>query len=333
MELNFDNSEMDTMMLRKEDHHSEMSDLLNTIIEQNDKNNPEPILETIVQQNETIKEKVETAGSLVAQAIEKSSEDMKKVVSVLEVVNEFLPKIGFLKGEKGDKGDKGDRGDAGRDGRDGVDGKTPQLGVDFVIPKDGRDGRDGKDAVVDYELIVDTVSKTIPKPKDGKPGKDGSPDTGEQIVSKLRSLEYAKKLSYDDLKDAPDMAHLQRLISARDYDFTELKDAPSSYAGQAGKSIRVKSDEKGLEFFNSSSSATFYDNQVYTSADWVVGGGITTITLADIPISGSVHAYLNGSRVKPVANDLTYGFTVSGNQIIFPYEFDSSYDLVIDFRA
>ena len=45
------------MMLRKEDHHSEMSDLLNTIIQQNDKNNPEPILETIVQQNETIKGK------------------------------------------------------------------------------------------------------------------------------------------------------------------------------------------------------------------------------------------------------------------------------------
>ena len=310
MELNFDNSEMDTMMLRKEDHHSEMSDLLNTIIEQNDKNNPEPILETIVQQNETIKEKVETAGSLVAQAIEKSSEDMKKVVSVLEVVNEFLPKIGFLKGEKGDKGDKGDRGDAGRDGRDGIDGKTPQLGVDFVVPKDGRDGRDGKDAVVDYELIVDTISKTIPKPKDGKPGKDGSPDTGEQIVSKLRSLEYAKKLSYDDLKDAPDMAHLQRLISARDYDFTELKDAPSSYAGQAGKSIRVKSDEKGLEFYTTAASITFIDEEVPSGS---INGSNTDFDLAYTPITGSVHLYLNGQRLSVGNGD----YSISGTTITY----------------
>lgn len=301
---------MDTMMLRKEDHHNEVSDLLNTIIEQNDKNNPEPILETIVQQNEAIKERVENAGSVVAQAIEKSSEDMKKVVSVLEAVNQFLPKIGFLKGEKGDKGDNGE---SGKDGRDGKDGKTPIAGIDFELPKDGRDGRDGrdgKDAEIDFQLVVSEIVKTIPKPKDGLPGKNGSPDTGEQIVNKLRALEYAKKLSYEDLKDAPDMAHIQRLISARDYDFTELKDAPSSYAGQAGKSIRVKSDEKGLEFFTTTTSIEFVDEEIPTGT---IDGSNTYFELDYTPITGSVHLYLNGQRQSINNND----YSISGTTITY----------------
>lgn len=307
MELNFENSDMDTMMVQKDDHHKEVSDLLNTIIEQNDKNNPEPILETIVQQNEVIKDTVENAGISVAKAIEKSSEDMQKVVSTLNVINEFLPKIGFLKGEKGEKGDKGD---AGKDGRDGKDGKTPVAGIDFELPKDGRDGRDGKDAEIDFQLIVSEITKTIPRPKDGLPGKNGSPDTGEQIVNKLRALEYAKKLSYDDLRDAPDMAHLQRLISARDYDFTELKDAPSSYAGQAGKSIRVKSDEKGLEFYTSSSSVEFVDGEVPSGS---INGTNTIFILAYTPISGSVHLFLNGQRQHTTNND----YSITGSTITY----------------
>jgi hypothetical protein len=32
------------------------------------------------------------------------------------------------------------------------------------------------------------------------------------------------------------------------YDFIALRDTPSSYEGQAGKVVKVKTDESGLEF-------------------------------------------------------------------------------------
>lgn len=63
-----------------------------------------------------------------------------------------------IKGDKGDRGEKGDKGDKGKDGRDGRDGR------------DGMDGIDGQDG------------------ENGKDGKDGSPDTAEQIVSKLQTV-------------------------------------------------------------------------------------------------------------------------------------------------
>lgn len=75
------------------------------------------------------------------------------------------------------KGDKGDKGDNGADGEDGKDGKD---GVDGVNGTDGKDGRDGID---------------------GKDGKDGSPDTAEQVKSKL--LEVG--LKYDELSDKPNI--------------------------------------------------------------------------------------------------------------------------------
>lgn len=80
----------------------------------------------------------------------------------------------MLKGKKGDTGEKGDKGDKGEDGKDGLNGKdgtNGKDGVDGVDGKDGIDGRDGNDG------------------KDGIDGKDGSPDTPNQIVDKLNSLE------------------------------------------------------------------------------------------------------------------------------------------------
>lgn len=87
-------------------------------------------------------------------------------------------------GPKGEKGDKGDK---------------PIAGIDYPIPLNGKDGKDA-----DESKIIDAVTKKIPKPKDGytpikgvdyfdgidgAPGKDGSPDTANQIVEKLNTLE------------------------------------------------------------------------------------------------------------------------------------------------
>lgn len=86
------------------------------------------------------------------------------------------------------------------------DGKTPtetEL-VSLIKPlipvvRDGKDGKDGKL---------------------GKRGKDGSPDTGEQIVKKIKG-----KLPYSAIKGTPDIPSLIRThISSKDYELKELKD-------------------------------------------------------------------------------------------------------------
>jgi len=109
------------------------------------------------------------------------------------------------------------------------DGYTPVKGKDYF---DGKDGLDGEDAIVDYKLIVDLVSKKFPKIK-----------TKEKTIEEI-AQELVGKLSYDDLKDLPNLNRL----SARDYDFLELKDVPKSYKGQAGKFAKVNASEDGLEF-------------------------------------------------------------------------------------
>ena len=75
------------------------------------------------------------------------------------------------------------------------------------------------------------------------------------------TCEGKDKLSYDDLKDTPNLEYLIRTFSARDYDFIELKDTPSSYAGSAGKIVRVNSSGTGLEFVTISSSYTLVENE------------------------------------------------------------------------
>lgn len=75
-------------------------------------------------------------------------------------------------GEKGVQGEKGEPGIDGENGEDGVDGEP------------GQDGVDGIDGI------------------DGDNGKDGSPDTAEQISTKLNTLE--KVIDLKVLKDFPD---------------------------------------------------------------------------------------------------------------------------------
>lgn len=77
-----------------------------------------------------------------------------------------------LKGDKGERGDRGEKGEKGKDGRDGRDGR------------DGMDGIDGQDG------------------ENGKDGQDGSPDTAEQIVSKLQTVK-SQWLDARSIKNLP----------------------------------------------------------------------------------------------------------------------------------
>lgn len=95
----------------------------------------------------------------------------------------------------------------------GAQGDTPKVGVDFFLPDDGKPGKDGEDGkpgkdglhgkpgvTPDPVLIAKMASEFV------KQGEDGSPDTPDEIATKLNSLEGVLKLSLfagleDKLKD------------------------------------------------------------------------------------------------------------------------------------
>lgn len=142
----------------------------------------------------------------------------------------------------------------GSSGEDAVFTPTPETIVENTPyqPKEyektvihGRPGRDGKDAVVDYDKIISTVTKKI-KERPEKVVKIEKSLSEEEIEEIKESIK--KDISYDDLKDIP----LYR-PAARDYDFLELKDVPKSYTGKAGKVLKVKTDERGIEFADDAS--------------------------------------------------------------------------------
>lgn len=103
-----------------------------------------------------------------------------------------------VKGDKGAKGEsiKGDKGDS-------ITGPIGPKG-------DSIEGRPGKDAKsIDKESVIKHISALIPVPKDGEVGKDGSPDTGEQIVHKINTLE----VTLDKQIDATHIKNLSRFIN------------------------------------------------------------------------------------------------------------------------
>lgn len=121
------------------------------------------------------------------------------------------------KGEKGDKGEKGERGEKGEAGKDGLDGMPGDHGFD------GKDGRDGINGLPGMQGKAGRDGKDG---RDGVDGKDGSPDTGEQIKSKLEKLKVG--LDYDSLSNVPDIAKIARNNSSKTVSLTELDDVDYS---------------------------------------------------------------------------------------------------------
>ena len=230
-----DNSPQEARIFQADQHHSELSGQMDALIHQTEKNDPQPALEAIIGQIEDIKQPIKEAGSSV----------MKMAA--------FLSEMKGEKGDKGDRGEKGDQGEKGDTGAAGADSVVPGpqgergpagpqgiqgiQGVEGPPGRDGIDGKNGKDG------------------RDGKDGKDGTAINGEDIVKKIESLKGDSRLSFDSLRDKPLFNP-----SSRDYSFLELTDAPHSYAGAAGKTVKVNAGETGLEFVTGGSggASDFY---------------------------------------------------------------------------
>jgi len=213
---------------------------------------------------ESVGKKQVEATNKIPLIIEKGNEDLKAeikgmanddVKDQIKSLEDVIKKKDF-RGPKGVKGEKGDKGAPGKDGK---------------VGKDGKDGLNGN---------------TGPKGSDGKPGKDGqdgSPDEPKDIVKKLESIKKEKdKLSHKAIKN------IDQLLddAARRYHggigssgsnggggvstFTGLTDTPITYTGQAGKIVKVKGDESGLEFGIDEGGTS--DHALLTNLEWSNAG-------------------------------------------------------------
>jgi hypothetical protein len=156
--------------------------------------------------------------------VEKGAGEIAKAVEDLKPA--LNPLIAFIQAMRGDPGEKGDDGEKGERGDTGPQGEKGNTGADSTIPGSkgdqgpqgtpGRDGRDGGDGLDGKDGIDGKDGR------DGADGKDGSPDDADAIVKKI-----SKRISYNDIKDAPQFPRLAGtgyLREISDVDTTGLVD-------------------------------------------------------------------------------------------------------------
>ena len=113
-----------------------------------------------------------------------SSVDDTELKSQIESLKESIADIQLQKGDKGEDG---------KDGKNGINGKDG---------KDGRDGIDGLDGL---------------NGKDGEKGENGSPDTAEDIVKKINTLESViERKTIKGLDNLVDQPGLDRALGILD---------------------------------------------------------------------------------------------------------------------
>lgn len=153
----------------------ETNQLLETLIHQGEKNNPEPALEAIIVGQKQIADKIGagTAGSI----------DDGHVFHV--------------KGIKGDKGDTGERGETGPVGPQGPKGDQGEQGE---IGRPGVQGERGPQGEKGDKGESGEAGPKGDKGDKGEKGDPGSPDTATDIIEKLKG-----KFSYDFLTDLPNL--------------------------------------------------------------------------------------------------------------------------------
>lgn len=186
----------------------------------------------------------------------------------------------------------------------GKDGYTPIKGKDYFDGKDAdeiqiirnvlskiRIPEDGKDA--DEKSIIRKVLSIIPKPKDGEDGIDGSPDTPEQIVDKLNTLE--EKVEMNVVKG------LKNYFDNFNKKLQSIKSGQSSKGGGMGNVIH-KTFSVG-----SSTTSSSLDSKVAAdgNAIWIYYQGQFLVKGTHYTVSGSTITWLE-TFVDNTYVDVTY---------------------------
>lgn len=246
----------------------------------------------------------------------------------------------IVKGIKGDKGDAGEKGDKG----DSPTSTEIESLIKPLIPEPvkGDKGDKGDAASIPTKKeIADLLKPFIPGPIPGKDGldgnkgekgdrgKDGSPDTAEQIISKIKG-----KFHYSDIDGAIDDDHIADIarrfhVASKDYAFTELTDAPKSYKGMSGLVVTVNPSETGLIFTPQTGGGGGDEQQVFNEypSDPINSSNKVYTTLNEFTV-GTTRVYYNGAR-QALGIDYT---ETSNTQISFTTAPDTGSVLFFDYQ-
>lgn len=171
---------IEALIIQNKEQWDETNALLEAIVAQWEKNNPEPLLEANILQSKKNTEELKEA------VLESNKNSLKIELDGVELAQ--------IKWEDGKDWkdwkdwEKWKDGKDGKDGKDWIDWINGLNGIDWINGIDGKDGKDGKD----WEDWIDG--------KDWKDGNDWSPDTPEQIKSKLEKLKGDKRLDIKSIK-------------------------------------------------------------------------------------------------------------------------------------
>jgi hypothetical protein len=186
---------------------------------------------------------------------------------------------------------------------------------------DGKDGKDGK-SIVGPRGPMGPAGRSIfgGRGEPGPAGKDGSPDTPEDIVIKLESLDGEDRLDASAIKNLPEfvqnnypavMGGKGPLWALQDVDVSGIV---------AGQSIRWD----GVRWIPYTPAGGGGNTAVYNEE---VSGSGTSWTLAHTPASGTLRVYAIGQRLTIVTDYSLSGTTLttvlswSAGNILVDYEY------------
>lgn len=316
----------------------------------------------LIEIKDTLKELTATLQAFVLS--EKNDDGEKRVLvqsvaASLDKLAKATPEItNFLSAVKGEPGKDGDDGKTPEKGvdyfteseideivsriRDLIptpeDGRTPEKGVDYLTPEEvdafirevvsripkPKDGELGKDANIDYDVVVARLLPLLPKPKEIK---QITPDSGQEIVKKIRSLKEGERLSIDDLKDVPDFAAIisrskQQAVKdpgiAIEGSGTEIA-ALISCINFTGSGVSVtKVGDRVVVQITGGGGATNIPVQESLSAQTI--DGVNKIyNLTAVSVANTLQLFINEALVSPSR------YSLVGSQITFGTALDASY--------
>jgi hypothetical protein len=293
--------ELEALLIQNEQHNASIEKSIETLIHQNEKNNPEPILEAIALGQKDIVEAIKSADA----AKEQRSQTVADTATVT---------VKGLKGDKGDtgeKGDKGDTGDQGPQGERGIDGPQGEPGVQ------GKTGNKGDIGPQGPQGDKGDIGPQGPKGDRGPAGRDGSADTGDDIVRKHKELPKKQRINYDDLAGLPnlDALHAAASKSIEIYDEQTLIEGNLERINFAGAGVQASSDGHGAITVVIPGGAT---PTIYTETPTGAINGVNLSYTTAHAIASIFSFAINGQFIHPA------DYVVAGSTITFGTPLDSS---------
>ena len=288
------NDILEARVNQADEHQKDTSANLEALIQQNDENNPNPNLEVLINQNDDNNNKVVDK----LDELKPKKEDSLPTKQLMTFLSGFFEQMRGDKGDKGDKGEQGVIGKTGKQGEKGIKGDTGTQGIKGEAGTQGEKGNNGKDGENSEVDINDLVKKTlerISKPKDGKDAKIDINDIVNKVVSKIKSLKDDNRVSYNNLKDVPQIYRKDTALG--------------------GMSNTTIANDLGLNFV---------DDEIPSGT---LNGTNKDFTIKETPINGSLKVYRDGQRLK-----ITEDYTLSGKTISLIFAPVSDQILLVDYR-